>query len=296
MKNETLAKIEALPADTIVDVHPFTESGNGPGPYRFLDMVDSRPTDPMPGELENLDRIRKATGCKGTCQHCGTPIRYYCVIENEEGVNFVVGSDCVEKTGDFGIMRAAAAAKREKDRRVRAANKARKAAARREAFAKERKESPKLLFGKNKGKTAAELVETEQGYARWILETDAFEDMTRFRADLAATDFAKALEAEKAEAAAKEATRPNLTDGRQEFTGRIVGFKHASFYTARREVFTLKMIVELEDGNKVYSTVPAAIADADKGDTVKFTATLEVSRDDNHFGFCKRPSKATILS
>ena len=68
-----------------------------------------------------------------------------------------------------------------------------------------------------------------------------------------------------------------------------------------REISTLKMTVEMDGGQRVYGTVPAAILDALtggvisggdaprdeqlKGRRVEFTATVEVSDNDPAFGF-----------
>jgi len=51
---------------------------------------------------------------------------------------------------------------------------------------------------------------------------------------------------------------------------------------------TVKMLVKAEEGFKVWCTVPSGLSAA-KGETVKFTATLEPSADDPKFGFGKRP-------
>jgi hypothetical protein len=40
-----------------------------------------------------------------SCAYCGTGIIYCCVIKDAHGKTFVVGSDCVQKTGDAGIIR-----------------------------------------------------------------------------------------------------------------------------------------------------------------------------------------------
>ena len=63
---------------------------------------------------------------------------------------------------------------------------------------------------------------------------------------------------------------------------------------------TLKMLVKGQ-GWKVWGTVPTfKAADGtdeyvEVGDTVRFTASVEVSGDDENFGFFKRPRKATIV-
>lgn len=40
------------------------------------------------------------------CNYCGTPILYTALIESADGKQFRVGSDCVFKTGDGGLVRA----------------------------------------------------------------------------------------------------------------------------------------------------------------------------------------------
>ena len=57
---------------------------------------------------------------------------------------------------------------------------------------------------------------------------------------------------------------------------------------------SLKMLVQHEDGWKVWGSVPSSI-DVDKGSRVRFTATVEQSNDDALFGFFKRPAKAEVL-
>jgi len=100
---------------------------------------------------------------------------------------------------------------------------------------------------------------------------------------------------------------PGLTEGRQDLTGVIQSVKEQESDYG----WTLKMVVELEDGNRVWGTVPAAVEELANGlvpqDTdhqdwddarrqvlvggqITFTATVVPSNDDIHFGFTKRPS------
>jgi hypothetical protein len=90
----------------------------------------------------------------------------------------------------------------------------------------------------------------------------------------------------------KMASAPALKPGRYEFAGlvRTIKVVHSAYGSS------LKMLVELPDGNRVWGTLPSAISNADKGDTVQLTATVEVKAGDPHFGFFSRPSKATLLS
>lgn len=58
---------------------------------------------------------------------------------------------------------------------------------------------------------------------------------------------------------------------------------------------TLKMLVLDDRGFKVWGTVPSAVT-ATRGDRIRFTASTEASRDDETFGFFKRPRLAEILT
>ena len=74
--------------------HAFTESGLGQAPFRFVGF-DEEPDG---------------------CRHCGTGIRNRFHIVSADGVHSVVGSTCIEKTGDQGLIDIA---KAEKNRRAR---------------------------------------------------------------------------------------------------------------------------------------------------------------------------------
>lgn len=100
----------------------------------------------------------------------------------------------------------------------------------------------------------------------------------------------KTFAADKAAREAKLAEAPALEAGRRPLSGKVVSakFKESQFGTQA------KMLVELADGNRVWGTVPASLlvdgyALPERGTEVAFTATVEVSADDNHFGFYSRP-------
>jgi hypothetical protein len=102
------------------------------------------------------------------------------------------------------------------------------------------------------------------------------------------------IEAEEARLAAK-ATRPAYPAGVQAVTGRIVSFKVVDNPYAYRAT-TVKVLIELEHGYRVFMTSPLALGDAEPGDSVEFTAEFEVSRNDAEFGFAKRPRKVRVLA
>ena len=102
----------------------------------------------------------------------------------------------------------------------------------------------------------------------------------------------------EAEVDAKHEAAGPLTAGKQEISGTIVSHKwQESDYGS-----THKMLVELDNGNRVYGTLFAAVDEAcwldeeqtvyePKGVRVKFTAEVEPSRDDPFFGFYKLHGK-----
>ncbi len=50
-------------------------------------------------------RLSHVTAEGGGCQYCGTGIVYRFYIKGQDSRVFYVGSDCVMKTGDLGLMR-----------------------------------------------------------------------------------------------------------------------------------------------------------------------------------------------
>jgi len=95
-----------------------------------------------------------------------------------------------------------------------------------------------------------------------------------------------------ARAAEQEAAAPLPAAGRVVIEGEVISTKvvDTDFGT-----FT-KMLVRHATGWKVWGTVPAALAGVQKGEKVRFTATIAPSNDDPKFGFFSRPSKAEFLS
>ena len=85
-------------------------------------------------------------------------------------------------------------------------------------------------------------------------------------------------------------TAKPLPTGRVEVTGEVVSVKEK----LDRYGSSLKMLVK-GDGWKVWGTVTKSLGRVSRGQRVEFTATIEESSDDPHFGFFKRPAKAEII-
>lgn len=89
-----------------------------------------------------------------------------------------------------------------------------------------------------------------------------------------------------------------VPSGKTTITGSVVSIKVQDDYYSGG--VSLKMLVESDEGWKVWGSVPRALwASSDAtvrvGDSVTFTATVEPSADDVLFGFFKRPTKASFL-
>jgi hypothetical protein len=95
-----------------------------------------------------------------------------------------------------------------------------------------------------------------------------------------------------AEREAERATAQPVPTGLQVIEGTVLSLK----WRETRYGSQLKMIVKGQ-GWKVWGSVPASLrADGvEVGDTVRFTATVAASKDDEAFGFFSRPRLAEIV-
>ncbi len=93
----------------------------------------------------------------------------------------------------------------------------------------------------------------------------------------------------KAQKELEQANTPDVPEGRYTIKGVVLTTKlqDSQFGT------TLKMLVKDDRGFKIWGTVPTNLCNVNKGDLVTLDATVERSKDDPKFGFCKRPTKAT---
>lgn len=95
--------------------------------------------------------------------------------------------------------------------------------------------------------------------------------------------------------ASREAVKPPkapVPAGRVEVTGTVISTREEwSQYGTQH-----KALVEDDRGFRLWGNLPSAIYRAEKGDRVTFVAALTASRDDEFFGFWKRPTKAAFLN
>ena len=101
MINDEGHKVNKTDNPAQVGMHVFTRSNLGAAPFRCI------------GVHQKLGPIHMADGTEvgspgqpmGVCAHCGTGIADCYEIRSADGNTFVVGSSCVEKTGDAGLLR-----------------------------------------------------------------------------------------------------------------------------------------------------------------------------------------------
>jgi hypothetical protein len=87
-------------------------------------------------------------------------------------------------------------------------------------------------------------------------------------------------------AAEEAAASPIPVTGRVAISGTVLSLKGQETMYG----YVTKMLVQHDDGWKVWGTVPLALAEVEKGYHVNFTATITVDSNDPKFGFFKRPS------
>lgn len=94
--------------------------------------------------------------------------------------------------------------------------------------------------------------------------------------------------------ASREAVKPPkqpVPAGRVEVTGTVISTRQEwSQYGTQ-----CKALVEDDRGFRVWGNLPSGIYRAEKGDRITFVAALTASRDDEFFGFWKRPTKAAYV-
>lgn len=100
------------------------------------------------------------------------------------------------------------------------------------------------------------------------------------------------LEAQAAERDAERDAASPAPTGRIEVTGEVLHVRDAD---PDDEWPSTKFLVRTTDGWKLWATVPAAIRDVERGDSVSFTVTVKPSPDDAKFAFGSRPAKAKVL-
>jgi len=75
--------------------HAFEVAGLGLAPFRFVGFSENVITHP--------DGTQQAGGC---CDYCGTGLRFECHVVSRDGRGHKVGTNCIAKVGDAGLLQA----------------------------------------------------------------------------------------------------------------------------------------------------------------------------------------------
>jgi hypothetical protein len=100
-------KIMQTKTDNAAEVgqHVFERSGCGVGPFRVIGVFSDVGPHRYPQADGTTIEIGSPGQAMGVCAHCGTGIADCYKIQDANGKTFVVGSTCVYKTGDDGLIR-----------------------------------------------------------------------------------------------------------------------------------------------------------------------------------------------
>ena len=234
------------------------------------------------GLLAESETARYGNGAR--CDHCGAHIRYVVVFHHlPTGDHIAVGETCADgrmtySKAEFDRLRKAAALDRQQQRLLTAWNEFKAAnadvdwdglAASENSFVMD-----VLAKGRRYGNLSPRQVEAIQQ--------------------------AVVRDAEYAARKAVEASQPkvDVPEGRMVIEGEVLSMKTETTYFGYRQQCITKMLVLVttDAGSyKVWGTMPSALS-VEKGDTVRFTATVERSHKDSAFGFFKRPTKGEVLA
>ena len=241
--------------------HIFETAGLGKAPYKYIGC------------------IKLSSGC----QYCGTGILYQFWLLSSDGKKFYVGSDCIEKSGDSGLMYHA---KKERSKISREQRLARQQA-QYEARQAERRSQAETRLAQYFADHASSAHIFEWAKNSSGIPLDMYNNLAKWGSmSDKQLDFLTRLYEESLVA------KVPCPTGKVTIEGVILSFK--SSYSQYGTI--TKMLVESDQGYRVYGTLPKSIDDVEKGNKVRFVATVEKSPTDDNFGFFNRPTQATILS
>lgn len=273
-----------------VDVH--RPSAINPGDYEYVKVDEARKAL-RPGVLTHvIGKPAKLAGPAGTCHHCGKAIIWRVWFKHVPTGNLVTfGYQCADILSmtdnridhEMNLLKRTAANERREEEWSKSV------ADRREAW--EANHPDEAAFVRDyKGDFGQDFINR----LRWGIDKygspldNQIESLKKFIAARTAFETRKVEEEKQLEDA------PLLGSGRQTITGTIISTKYVD--NPYSDARTHKMLVKLDDGNKVYGTVPSVIdshATDLKDLRVQFDAKVEPKED--HFGFFSRPTKAQVI-
>jgi hypothetical protein len=220
----------------------------------------------------------------GQCDHCGAHLRYVVVMRHEPtGTHMAIGETCHYERFDYDSKVA-------KD-----VDRLRKRAAAGRLRSQVRKMHEEWVASDERNGEAVAFL--QQRHDEDEIQNDFFESvfmqlnkkgtLSERQVDAVLRSKAGREKFEARKAAEADEPKIPVVEGRQQLVGTILKMEFKDDEYGGRTVMTVK-----EDrGFLVWGTCPANLA-VEKGDRIKFQATVTKSDRDEHFGFFKRPSKA----
>lgn len=277
-----------------------------PAAYEYFDSYSNKQPEPqigIPVEVillwikewrEHREAIRPLFSknrypSMGRCDCCGAHLTYVQVYKHKNGDHVKLGETCASRVelndsrAELAITRLKEAAKNERESAKRTAGRR----IHRRDLINLLRSDPELRLAFRYRKDNGFIHDVFSKFIDYGVFSPAQEAALR-KSGVSAKKFAKA----KIEQQAKLASSDPVAEGRYEITGKVISEKWVDGYYGE----THKMVVELDDGNRVYGSVPSTIDSVERGDLVAFAAAVERSDKDEHFGFYKRPTKARLLT
>jgi hypothetical protein len=277
------------------DIH--RPSISDPAEYTFIGEGDSHPDEGFTSWQdgwrggEALDAsIDGNYQQRGRCDHCGAgPLRYWAAFAHTNGEVITVGDKCASDLGldnrsDLDRIRAREAAYNRAQAERTAAHLVRWRA---EDPENERAYADLLAREDEAGGSGGrgnDFVDSLLAYSR------KHGGLSEKQRDAVLRGIAK-REERKAEEANDPAPAP-VVEGRITVTGKLVARKAVDSDYGTQE----KILVLDDRGFKLWGTEPRALYSAPTGGRITFTAQVERSRDDETFGFYRRPTKASDIT
>lgn len=152
-------------------IHKFEDAGLGKAPFRLIGVY-SFPSATLaehnPTAYNNALALMPRDVACGSCAFCGMSLVHNFIIQSADQRKFVVGCDCVEKTGDAGLVSAIKLQKRRERQAQRMQAQAADAKAR---LAAERAENGGLTLAEIRAKKEAELAALRAPLEQAIVES-----------------------------------------------------------------------------------------------------------------------------
>lgn len=93
---------------TETTLHTFEKAGLGTAPFRCVGMCEI-PSSSLAASNPDAYRMAMADLPRGlsigSCAYCGMGLKYNFIVMGATGRRFVVGSECVNRTGDAGLVK-----------------------------------------------------------------------------------------------------------------------------------------------------------------------------------------------